>query len=76
MSGSTTNSGGNDKLSHESKKESQQLQNFRDNIKSRSNLGIRIEAMTALDLPEALLLNNRILDSVDWLTEQQMSYLF
>lgn len=37
---------------------------------------MRIETMTAIDLPEALHLNNRILDSVDWLTEQQMSYLF
>ena len=32
--------------------------------------------MTAADLPVALQLNNRILDSVDWLTEQQMRYLF
>lgn len=32
--------------------------------------------MTVSDLPVALELNNRILDSVDWLTEQQMRYLF
>ena len=70
MTGSTAIVGKNDKSSEMQKKEAQELQIFRDSIKSRANLGIRIEAMTAIDLPEALHLNNRILDSVDWLTEQ------